>query len=56
MENLLVWIIVGAALAFTLRSFFKIYRGDGGCNCNCDNGCNKTGTQIQSSCDSKRVK
>ncbi|RLB87014.1 MAG: FeoB-associated Cys-rich membrane protein [Deltaproteobacteria bacterium] len=55
MDNILVGIIVAMALLFCIRSFIKIYRGQGGCNCssgNCSSSCGtreKTGhcSQVQ---------
>lgn len=41
MDNILVGIIVAMALLFCIRSFVKLYRGQGGCNCssgNCSSG------------------
>jgi len=33
MENILVGLIVAAALFFSVRSFVRIYRGKGSCGC-----------------------
>jgi hypothetical protein len=37
MDSIIVGIIVIAAVAFSIRSFVKTYKGDGGCSC--DGGC-----------------
>ncbi len=52
MDNILVGIIVAMALLFCIRSFIKIYRGQGGCNCSSGSSCGtreKTGhcSQVQ---------
>lgn len=39
MENIIVGLIVAAALAFSVRSFIRIYRGKGGCSCGDGCGC-----------------
>ncbi len=39
MENLLVGIIVAGALAFCIRSFVKMYKGEGECGCGSSCGC-----------------
>ena len=33
MENILVCLIVAAALVFIVRGFVKTYKGEGGCGC-----------------------
>lgn len=33
MDNILVGIIVAAAVFFSVRSFIRTYKGQGGCNC-----------------------
>ncbi|MCK5310953.1 MAG: FeoB-associated Cys-rich membrane protein [Desulfobacteraceae bacterium] len=38
MDSIIVGIIVIAAVAFSVRSFIKIYKGEGGCSC--EGGCN----------------
>jgi len=35
MENIIVGLVVAAALIFSLRSFVRIYKGDGACGCGC---------------------
>jgi hypothetical protein len=47
MDNILVGIIVALALAFCIRSFIKIYRGQGGCHCS--SGCGGKGKTGQCS-------
>lgn len=37
MDLIIVFIIVAAATGFTIRSFIKMYKGEGGCSC--DAGC-----------------
>ena len=37
MESILVGVIVGGAVIYSLRRFVKIYRGEKGCSCS--NGC-----------------
>ena len=37
MDLIIVFIIVAAAVGFTIRGFLKMYRGEG--NCGCGNGC-----------------
>ncbi len=39
MENLLVGVIVAGALAFCIRSFVKLYKGEGECGCASSCGC-----------------
>lgn len=39
MDNIFVGIIVAMALLFCIRSFVKLYRGQGGCNCSSGCGC-----------------
>ncbi|MCP4721527.1 MAG: FeoB-associated Cys-rich membrane protein [Desulfobacteraceae bacterium] len=40
MDNILVGIIVAAAVFFSIRSFVRTYKGEGGCNCSrsCSSG------------------
>ena len=50
MDNIIVGLIVGAALIFSIRSLIKAYKGEGGCNCgsscgNCGSESNCTGDQ-----------
>lgn len=40
MDTILVAIIVGAAVLFTLKNLVKTYRGEDGCSCS---GCGCTG-------------
>lgn len=55
MENIIVGIIVAAALVFSIRSFIRIYKGKESCgcgsSCGCDPGpkhcCSQHGTPIQ---------
>ena len=50
MENIIVWIVVIAALVFTIRSIVKTYRGDGGCDC--AGGCTNCPSQDKDACGS----
>jgi hypothetical protein len=45
MENILVGLIVGGALVFSLRSFIKIYKGEGDCSCGSACGCSSAEQQ-----------
>lgn len=39
MDLIIVGLVVGAAVIFSLRSFVKIYRGEGGCSCSGGGSC-----------------
>lgn len=39
MENIIVGLIVAAALVFSVRSFVRIYKGNGSCGCSDGCGC-----------------
>ncbi|MCG8565713.1 MAG: FeoB-associated Cys-rich membrane protein [Desulfobacterales bacterium] len=56
LENLIVWAVVAIAIFFTLRSFVKIYKGDGGCNCSCEGGCSTKNPKDQSCCNPNIIK
>lgn len=43
MENLIVGLIVAAALFFSVRSFIRIYNGKGSCGCGDSCGCDTSG-------------
>lgn len=46
MELLIVGIIVGGAIFFTLRSFVNMYKGDSGCACSGGCACSDSGTCV----------
>lgn len=51
MDNIIVGLIVAAALIFSIRSLIKAYKGEGGCNCSSScGGCSGGGSQDD--CDS----
>ncbi len=44
MDLIIVGIIVTAAVIFSVRSFIKIYKGEGSCSCNGGFNCSFKGT------------
>ena len=48
MEDIIVWIVVFAALVFTIRSIVKVYKGDGGCDC--ASGCSSCPSEDKNAC------
>ena len=39
MDLIIVTLIVAAAVGFTVKSFLKIYKGEGGCSCDAGGSC-----------------
>tara|TARA_B100000614_G_scaffold79270_1_gene70756 strand:+ start:1016 stop:1195 length:180 start_codon:yes stop_codon:yes gene_type:complete len=54
MENLLVGLIVAAALAFTVRSFVRMYKGKGECGCGSASNCSGCASRTDDGCDEQK--
>jgi hypothetical protein len=53
MDNILVGIIVLAAVIFSIKSFIRTYKGQGGCNCS--PGCSCPSRDSQDSCGQNKT-
>ncbi|MCG8617029.1 MAG: FeoB-associated Cys-rich membrane protein [Desulfobacterales bacterium] len=50
MENFIVGLIVAAALGFTIRSFVRMYKGEGECGCGSTSNCSGCASRADDGC------